>query len=212
MRSRTAVMLVVAAAMVAAAPLVSAQETRQGKGHEKARGKGHAKHGDEAVSASRDDKFRAWDKDGNGSLSRGEYPGHPGNFRALDTNNDGTLTSDEFQHRGGAGAPPAAADEFSAKDHDGNGVVGRGEWPDAAEFDRRDHNRDGVVSRDEYWNPRDPSSRDEMFNRSDANNDGVVTRAEWRGRSSAFDSMDTNRDGALSRNEYVRGAARGLLR
>ena len=59
-------------------------------------------------------------------LRRGEYPGHPGNFRALDTDNDGALTRRVPAPRGGRRprrrAPP---DEFSAKDHDGNGTITR---------------------------------------------------------------------------------------
>ena len=73
MRSRTAVILAAALAMAASAPLASAQDSRAGKDQEKAKGKGHVKHGDEAPAASRDDKFRSWDKDGNGSLWRIAY-------------------------------------------------------------------------------------------------------------------------------------------
>lgn len=213
MRLKRAIALVAVAAFAAAVPFVAADDGKTAPGHQKARGKGHAKHGEE-TAASRDAKFRAWDKDGNGSLSRGEYPGHPGNFRALDTDNDGALSFEEFQHRAGGGAPPgggAMTDEFAAKDHDGSGTLTRTEWPDAFEFDRRDHNRDGVLSRAEYGSPRAPAARDEEFRRLDTDNDGVVARGEWRGRPSVFDALDTNRNGVLSRDEYVRGSARNVL-
>ena len=177
--------------------------------------KGHAKHeADDETAASREAKFRSWDKDGNGSISRGEYPGHPGNFRALDSDNDGVLSFEEFKHRAGGGAPSgetAMTEEFAAKDHDRNGTLTRTEWPDAFEFDRRDHNRDGLLSRDEYFSPRAPAARDEEFRRLDTDNDGVLARAEWRGRPSVFDTLDTNRNGVVSRDEYVRGSARGQL-
>ena len=218
MRLKMAITMVAAAAFAAAASFVSADGEKTAPGHQKARGKGHAKHGDGAdgeTAASRDAKFRSWDKDGNGSLSRGEYPGHPGNFRALDSNNDGALSFEEFQHRAGGGAPEGGGgtmtEEFAAKDHDGNGTLTRAEWPDAFEFDRRDHNRDGVLSRDEYFSPRAPAARDEEFRRLDTDNDGVVVRGEWRGRLSVFDALDSNRNGVLSRDEYVRGSARGVL-
>ena len=216
MRLKMAVTLLAAVAFAAAAPFVGADE-KTAPGQQKTTGKGNAKHGDRAdveTAASRDATFRAWDKDGNGSLSRGEYPGHPGNFRALDTNNDGALSFEEFQHRAGGGAPPsggAVTDEFSEKDHDGNGTLSRAEWPDTWEFDRRDHNRDGLLSRDEYFSPRAPAARDEEFRRLDTDNDGVIARGEWRGRPSVFNALDTNRNGVLSRDEYVRGSARGLL-
>jgi Ca2+-binding EF-hand superfamily protein len=208
---------ILAAVAFATGSSVFADGEKTAPGHQKARGKGHAKHGDnpdDGTAASREAKFRSWDKDGNGSLSRGEYPGHPGNFRALDTDNDGALSFEEFQHRAGGGAPPSGGvmtEEFAAKDHDGSGTLTRAEWPDAFEFDRRDHNRDGVLSRDEYFSPRAPAARDEEFRRLDTDNDGVVVRGEWRGRPSVFDALDTNRNGVLSRDEYVRGSARGRL-
>jgi EF hand domain-containing protein len=217
MRLKMATTMVAAVAFAAAAPFAAADVGKTSPGHQKARGKGHAKHGDRAdddTAASRDAKFRSWDKDGNGSLSRGEYPGHPGNFRALDTDNDGGLSFQEFQHRAGGGAPPgagASADEFAAKDHDGSGTLTRAEWPDGFEFDRRDHNRDGVLSRAEYATPRAPVARDDEFRRLDTDNDGLLARGEWRGRPSVFDALDGNRDGVLSRDEYVRGSARGRL-
>lgn len=215
MRLKMAITMLAAVALAATAAFVSADGEKTPPG-QKAKGKGHAKHvdADDDTAASRDAKFRAWDKDGNGSLSRGEYPGHPGNFRALDTDNDGALSFAEFQHRAGGGAPPsggAMTEEFGAKDHDGSGTLTRAEWPDAFEFDRRDHNRDGVLSRDEYFSPRAPAARDEEFRRLDTDNDGVVVRGEWRGRPSVFDGLDANRNGVLSRDEYVRGAARGRL-
>ena len=218
MRLRMAITMLAAVAFAATASLVSADGEKTSPGHQKARGKGHAKHGergDNETAASRDATFRSWDKDGNGTLSRGEYPGHPGNFRALDTDNDGGLTFEEFQHRAGGGAPAPSAgtitEEFAAKDHDGSGTLTRAEWPDAFEFDRRDHNRDGVLSRDEYFSPRAPAARDEEFRRLDTDNDGVIARGEWRSRPSVFDALDVNRNGVLSRDEYVRGSARGRL-
>lgn len=208
--SRLALAVLAVAALAAAVPFAGADDEKQAPGR-KEKGKGPARRGDraeEAPAPNRDAKFRDWDRDGNGTLSRDEYPGHPGNFRALDTDNDGALSVEEFHHRAGGGAPPSGgvlSEEFAAKDHDGSGTISRGEWPDTWEFDRRDHNRDGVLTRDEYFTPRTPGVRDDEFRRLDSDHDGVITRGEWRGRPSAFDAMDGNRNGVITRDEYARG-------
>ncbi len=167
MSIRLAVTMVAVAALAAAAPVVRGDEDKAGQ---RKGDKGHGRHGDpsdDAIAPSRDTKFRDWDKDGNGSLSREEYPGHPGNFRALDTDNDGSLSVEEFHHRSGPGAPPDARadgaavrdsqwraardEEFRRFDGDDDGVLTRGEWrgrPSA--FDGMDADRNGVVTRDEY--------------------------------------------------------------
>jgi Ca2+-binding EF-hand superfamily protein len=206
--SRLVMAVLAAAALAAAVPFAGADDGKTAPGRPKERVKGQARREPEAAAPSRDAKFRDWDRDGNGTLSRDEYPGHPGNFRALDTDNDGVLSAEEFHHRAGGGAPPSGgvlSEEFAAKDHDGNGTISRGEWPDAWEFDRRDHNRDGVLTRDEYFTPRTPGARDDEFRRLDTDNDGVIARGEWRGRPSAFDAMDANRNGVITRDEYARG-------
>jgi Ca2+-binding EF-hand superfamily protein len=169
---------------------------------------GGAAYADGGAPASREGKFKDWDKNGDGYLQRSEYPGHPGNFRALDADGDGRLSRDEFQHRGGARAPENVApeDAFEGKDHDRNGKLTRGEWPDTREFDRRDHNGDGVLTRDEYYSPRETTARDDEFRRLDTNNDGYISRAEWKGRGTAFNIHDRNDDGLISRDEFNRTA------
>ena len=78
MRLKMAIAML-AAAGFAAAGVVSADGEKTPPGGRKAAGKGQGKRGERGrgeAAASRDAKFSAWDKDSNGSLSRGEYPGH----------------------------------------------------------------------------------------------------------------------------------------
>jgi Ca2+-binding EF-hand superfamily protein len=89
----------------------------------------------------------ALDKDGNGRLSRNEYPGSDGDWRRLDKNDDGWVTREE-------GGPPAGPtspwlDEIlSRDDSDRDGRVARAEWKGAPErFDSLDKNHDGYVDR-----------------------------------------------------------------
>ena len=164
------VMTMLAVAALAAGPsFVSAdgEGDGQSRAERRGRGKGHGKHGEKDGAPSRDAKFRAWDRDGDGSISPAEYPGHPGNFRALDSDNDGRLTFEEFQHRAGAGAPegsrgddtPAGRDEdFRRLDADGS--ISRGEWRGrASAFSALDGDGNGAVSREEYRRGQSRSRR-----------------------------------------------------
>ena len=163
MRMTMSIKTLAAVALFATGTHVAADGVKTEEGARRGRGKGHEKHrSGEDAAASRDSKFRAWDRDGNGSISPGEYPGHPGNFRALDTDNSGGLTIDEFQHRAGVGAPegsarmpdatPAERDEdFGRLDADSDGAISRQEWRGRrSSFDALDGDGNGIVTREEY--------------------------------------------------------------
>jgi Ca2+-binding EF-hand superfamily protein len=123
----------------------------------------------------------------------GSYPpmGPPQGMRGqgmmmnMDTNNDGTVSRDEFM------AGHQQADE---------------------RFARMDSNKDGSISRDEWMAqaPQGPNAAD-RFRQLDTNGDGKISHTELEARRTArFDSMDTNRDGQLSANELPqRGGPRG---
>jgi Ca2+-binding EF-hand superfamily protein len=49
-----------------------------------------------------DDRWKRLDKDGNGSISREEWPRNPEAFDRLDTNKDGLLTGEELTARAGS--------------------------------------------------------------------------------------------------------------
>ena len=156
------------------------------------------------AAASRDAKFRAWDKDGNGSLSRGEYPGHPGNFRALDTDNDGALSFDGVPAPRGAAALPPAGDgtEFAAKDHDRRALPRPSS--DAFEFDRRDHDRTASDPRTSIQ-PRAPRPATEF----DGSTPTTTASSAATSTRRSFDALDTNRNG-VQPDEYPRSPGAGV--
>ena len=95
------------------------------------------------------------DSDGDGKLSRQEFPGPAQMFDTMDTNSDDFVTLDEMQAgQGGRG-------------------VGRGRGR-GANLRQMDANGDGKISRQEWQ--RQP----QMFDQLDANSDGFVTQEEMR--------------------------------
>ncbi len=89
------------------------------------------------------------DQDGNGRLSRNEFPGPDEAWRRLDRNADGWISAEELE---GAGppAPPAPggdrAEAFRRADTDGDGRVSRREFRGTDTlFDRLDRNHDGFL-------------------------------------------------------------------
>src|SRR6266850_3960205 len=60
---------------------------------------------------SREDKFRAWDRNHDGLLEMGEMQQNQANFRAMDCNHDGYLDLNEFTNRYQCGDQPAPAAE-----------------------------------------------------------------------------------------------------
>jgi len=119
----------------------------------------------------------------------GAPPAHgPRGVFALDANNDGTLTRQEFN-------------------------TGR-----AAEFARLDANRDGQLTRDEMRAGREHHRGGRhgrgggmhQLARADANNDGNITRDEFLARPlEHFARLDANSDGAIQASERPQRPERG---
>lgn len=94
---------------------------------------------------SRSSRFRQLDDNGNGYISRDEWPNDRSEFDVLDRDRDGRLTSSEYSDS------QVISDQFRRMDYDGDGVLSRREWNGTdRSFADSDRNRDGVVSRDEY--------------------------------------------------------------
>lgn len=113
----------------------------------------------------------------------GKRGGPDGRLEAVDANQDGNLTKDEFAAQ--------RAEKFSGADTNGDNLVSAEEFEAfaAAErerkrearitrrFEKLDTNGDGMVSAEEHASHAD-ARLDRMFERMDADGDGVITEAE----------------------------------
>lgn len=103
-------------------------------------------------------------------------------FRAMDTDNDGVITRDEWRGN---------AESFRQHDTNGDGVLSGGEvWVPAGRMPET----------------QDRSRREERaarFNRLDTNADGRISLREWSGTRAMFDRMDRNRNQFISRDEFM---------
>lgn len=156
-----------------------------------------------------DQQFARFDSNGDGLISRAEFPADPTLFNRLDLNRDGAITRAEVAQA----LPDRAALERQAQayDRNGDGIITRDEFPgDAAAFDRLDRNRDGVLSEADRQgrgkgkgkaNGNANGNAQMRFRGMDRNGDGVISRDEWRGNDQSFRNHDRNGDGVLSGDE-----------
>lgn len=101
------------------------------------------------------DRFAALDRNNDGVVSTLEWQGDLDTFRRLDRNDDGVLTRNEYVNQpvGFLGSVIERVQErrFRDLDYNNDGVLRPSEWRgDLDEFDRLDLNRDGVVTLSEF--------------------------------------------------------------
>jgi Ca2+-binding EF-hand superfamily protein len=121
------------------------------------------------------------------------------NFKAIDSNGDGTLSAAELQ-----------AAEVKVQQRRIATLRGRVE----AEFTKLDTNKDGQLSKAEFMaaapaTASTPANGGALLTQLDKNKDGKVSVDEYRAPVLArFDTLDTNHDGTLSDAEKKAAEAR----
>ena len=151
-------------------------------------------------------RFKAMDKNGDGKVSRDEFPGRPQMFERVDANKDGFLEASEVKALAAstAKAPPAGAPQPGARimamDKDGDGKVSKAEFVGApAFFDRLDSDKDGSLSKDEA--AQGPKVMMDLLRAMDTDGDGKISRDEFRGPAERFEQLDANKDGFVAFDE-----------
>lgn len=125
--------------------------------------------------------FARFDRDSNGLIERGEFPGSDEQFEALGPGSDGKVTPEEFA------ASPVARRLLAARVRD-------------ASQPRERADADALLER-----------RLEAAQRLDRNRDGKVTREEWNGDAATFAELDLDADGDLDRADRTEARRRAPL-
>jgi Ca2+-binding EF-hand superfamily protein len=96
-----------------------------------------------------DKHFANFDRNGDGVVTRAEFPADASLFAQLDLNRDGLLTRAEVVQA----VPDRASAERLARGYDrnGDGIITRSEFPgNATAFSRLDRNGDGVITQADH--------------------------------------------------------------
>ncbi len=147
--------------------------------------------------------FKQLDRNGDGRISRQEFPFERGAFNRADHNRDGFLSRGEFLGGEDPDEDDDREDSFWNLDVNRDNRVDRTEWHGTrARFDTLDSNRDGYLTASEFAGTMDPPP--DLFASVDLDKDGAVTRNEWHWDDASFKARDLNGDGRISRDEVNR--------
>jgi Ca2+-binding EF-hand superfamily protein len=143
-------------------------------------------------------RFQALDKNNDGRISRDEWNGTARSFQNHDWNGDGVLSGNEVR--------TGAQRNTELADHNPNVLERNLNWTQQ-QFTALDHNRDRRLTANEWHFDLG------TFRRIDRDRNDAISAQEFVGegiddmRDDSFDDMDFNNDGRVTRNEWFGGAA-----
>ena len=143
-------------------------------------------------------RFQALDRNNDGRITRDEWNGNERSFRNHDWNGDGVLSGNEVRS--------GAHRDTDLADHNPNTLERNLSWT-RNNFTNLDHNRDGRISANEWHFDL------ETFRRVDADRNDWISLQEFLGegvddvRDNNFDDMDWNNNGRVERAEWYGGNA-----
>ncbi len=143
-------------------------------------------------------RFQALDKNNDGRITREEWDGNARSFQNHDWNGDGVLSGNEVR--------TGYQRDTELADHQPNRFERNLNWT-KANFTTLDHNRDNRISANEWHFDF------ETFRRVDANSNDSLSLQEFLGegvedvRDDSFDNMDWNNNGRVEKSDWFGGAA-----
>jgi len=154
--------------------------------------------------------IQRFDKDGDGTVSKEEFPGPQDRFTKLDSNGDGVIDAGEAptgrpHHGKGRG------NIIHKFDKNGDGQVSRDEFPGPDEcFASLDTNGDGNIDATEAaQTPGRPCPQwkrgGNFIQKFDKDGDGKVSKDEFPGPEERFTRLDSNGDGYIDSSETPKG-------
>ena len=157
-------------------------------------------------ASARDRRFRQWDRDLDGVISRPEWQSTPELFQQMDRDGDGVISQDEYREYDGSNTFNGRA-TFQQLDQNRDQAIEASEWRGTADqFRNLDQNGDGVLSPAEYFDRDSGIERQARFRSWDRNRDGRIEGNEWHSSPYLFHQLDRDGSSILDWNEFSQRA------